>query len=155
MPAGRPREHNREQIVNDLIEWAKKDDSININKFCAYKNLAPSKLSEWSRESEEFRLSYETAKTWIAFRREELLTQNALHVKAYDMNASVYDYFIRAEKRDLLAYESSLKQQENKIVSVDIEKSQKQLMDMLDQRRSQASNVLNIDDNKINAAARS
>ena len=36
----RPREHDRDKIASDLLEWAQKEDSINLNKFCAM-NLLP------------------------------------------------------------------------------------------------------------------
>jgi len=107
---GRPRKHNREKIFEDLIEWAKKDDSININKFCAlYDPPFPVvKLSEWARENPEFRVSYDTAKAFLAFRREEWLNSECLHVKAYDLNATVYDLALKEEKRDQTDYEASL-----------------------------------------------
>lgn len=99
--AGRPREHNREQIFHDVIEWARKDDSINLNKFCCLYNppFPPKKLSEWSGEDEIFREAYDIAKAFIAFRREEKLNLGELHVKAYDLNAAAYDYFVREGKK--------------------------------------------------------
>lgn len=109
-PGGRPREHNREQIFADLIEWAKKDDSINVNKFAAYYEppFPVRKLSEWSRENPEFRLSYEIAKNFLAFRREEWLNSEQLHVKSYDLHASVYDLALKEERREQAEFESKL-----------------------------------------------
>ena len=101
-PFGRPREHNREQIAIDIIEWAKKDDSINVNKFCAYYDppFPCRKLSEWSKECNHFRESYETAKNFLAFRREEWLNNENLHVKAYDLTAAAYDFVIKEERQE-------------------------------------------------------
>ena len=115
MPAGRPREHNREQIAKDLIEWAKLDSSINFNKFAAYyEPIFPvSKLRFWAAEDPEFRTAYECAKNFLAFRREEWLNQNKLHVKAFDLNATVYDLQHKEEKNENSTFESNLRKNEN------------------------------------------
>lgn len=114
---GRPRIHDREQIAIDLIEWAKKPDSMNFNKFCALYDppFPATKLLDWSSEDPKgFRVAYNTAKAFIAFRREEKLATEELHVKAFDLNATVYDLLAKAEQRDKLAYESKLKKDEVK-----------------------------------------
>lgn len=112
--AGRPREHNRDQIAKDLIEWAKLPDSINLNKFCAYYDpiIPPSKISEWAKEDERFREAYQSAKSFIGFRREEMLNSDKLHVKAYDLNATTYDHFLKEEKRQQAEFESKLREKE-------------------------------------------
>lgn len=117
-PVGRPREHDRDQIASDLIEWARKEDSINLNKFCCTREppLAPSKISIWASECPLFRKAYETAKAFLGARREEWLNQEVLHVKAYDLNATTYDYFLKEEKRDQSAFESKLKGKEEEVV---------------------------------------
>ena len=109
---GRPREYDRGKVVNDLIEWAKKDDSINLNKFCALNGIPPSTILRWKDEDKDFREAYEFAKTYIGFRREEQLSKGKLHVKAYDLNATVYDAFGREEKLAMAKHESDLKKQE-------------------------------------------
>lgn len=110
MPAGRPREHDRAKIAQDLIEWAKRQDSINFNKFAAYyEPIFPvSKLRLWSAEDPEFRTAYECAKNFLAFRREEWLNQDKLHVKAFDLNATVYDLQHKEEKMENAKFEASL-----------------------------------------------
>ena len=114
MPAGRPRKHDREQISIDLIEWAKKPDSINLCKFCALYDppIPPSMITNWAREDEEFRRTLETARAFLGFRREEWLNTENLHVKGYDLNASTYDFFLKEEKRQQAEFESSLKKEE-------------------------------------------
>ena len=56
-PVGRPREHNRDQIAQDMIEWARRPDSINLNKFCALYDppIPPSKITHWAKEEDGFR----------------------------------------------------------------------------------------------------
>jgi hypothetical protein len=116
-PGGRPREHDRDKIASELLDWAKKEDSINLNKFCCTREppLAPSVVLRWSKECDKFRLAYETAKSYLGFRREEWLSAETLHVKAYDLNATNYDMFMRDDKRQQAEYEASLKKIENNI----------------------------------------
>lgn len=115
---GRPREHDREQIAIDIIKWAEKDDSINVNKFCALyePKFSTKKLSEWSKEDENFRESYDIAKAFLAFRREEWLNEDKLHVKSYDITAAAYDYIVREEKRSQAEFEAKIKSpQDNQV----------------------------------------
>jgi hypothetical protein len=109
-PGGRPREHNREQIAIELIEWAKQPDSINLNKFCCTREppMVPSQISIWASECKEFLKAYESAKAFIGARREEKLSRNELHTKAYDLNACTYDFFLKEEKRKQAQFESNI-----------------------------------------------
>lgn len=110
LPPGRPRTHDRDQIALDLIEWAKLPDSVNLNSFCCSREppLAPSKLSQWAKECDYFRQAYEASKAFIGARREQWLQSDYLHVKAYDLNAAVYDHFIKEEKLFMEKYKSEL-----------------------------------------------
>lgn len=146
---GRPREHNREQIAIDMIEWARKEDSLNLNKFCALYNppIPPSKITNWAKEEEVFRQAYESTKAFIGFRREEKLNANELHVKAYDLNATTYDYFLKDERRQQAEFEAALKSDENQKVDDKIENGYKTIMNQLG--RLQSSD-LKIDDSNIN-----
>lgn len=110
----RPKEHDRMKIAEEMIEWAKLPDSINLNKFCCLHDpiLSASMIIRWSKEDPEFRQAYETAKSFLGYRREEKLTNNELHVKAYDLNATNYDLFLRDEKREQAQFESDLRKKE-------------------------------------------
>lgn len=112
---GRPREYDRDAIAQSILEWAQKETSINLNGFCTTHDplIPPSYLSIWANEDDEFSKAYETAKAFLACRRENKLANNELHVKAYDLNAGVYDYFLREEKRREKEFESELKKNEN------------------------------------------
>lgn len=144
-PFGRPREYNREKIAVDIIEWAKKEDSININKFCAYYDppFPARKLCDWAREDEDFRASYETAKTFMAFRREEWLNNETLHVKAYDLTAAAYDYILKEEKKDQAKFESSLKAQEVQQASEEHKALNKAVLDQLSSMQESARKIAN------------
>ncbi len=97
---GRPRIYDKKKIADELVEWSEKHDSINLNKFCALHNpkIPPKKISEWAKEDDYFKEAYEIAKAHLGFRREEWLNSEQMHVKAYDLNASTYDFFLKEEK---------------------------------------------------------
>lgn len=117
MPAGRPRTHDRLAIVQQMIEWAEKEDSINLCGFCANIKLPPSLVLRWSKEDDEFGLSYEIVKARLGERREKMLSNDQLHVKAYDLNAKTYDPFLKEESRSHAEFESSLKAKEQTLVN--------------------------------------
>jgi hypothetical protein len=138
---GRPREHNREQVGLDMIEWAKLPGSINLNKFCAYYEpiIPPSKISQWAKEDDGFRRAYEAAKTFIGFRREEMLNKDELHVKAYDLNATVYDQFLKDEKRQQQEFENSLAKESNTSVPEAIAMHSQAMIDIVTNAQSDRS----------------
>lgn len=110
-PFGRPREWNREKIFADLVEWAKKDTSVNLNGFCCgYEPpFSATKLLDWRKENPDFQESYETAKAFLAVRREQMLSSGALHQAAYNKNATAYDRFTKAEEKETLDEEMERK----------------------------------------------
>ncbi len=107
---GRPREWDREVIAQELIEWAKRDDAINLNKFCCTREppLDPCKVTSWAAECEDFRKAYRTAKAFIAMRREEWLATDRLHQAAYNRNSKVYDVFEKLEGREEFTFQKEL-----------------------------------------------
>lgn len=140
---GRPREHNREQIAQDMIEWAKKDDSINLNKFCALYDppIPPSKITNWAKEEDYFRQAYESTKAFIGFRREEKLNNEELHVKAYDLNATTYDHFLKDERRQQAEYEASLKSQIDIAIDDKIIENFELTMNLLEKHQSSVCKI--------------
>ena len=153
-PHGRPRVHDREQIKIDLIEWAKQPDSINLCKFCCTREppLSPRKLSEWSKECDSFREAYESAKMYLGARREEWLNNEKMHVKAYDLNATTYDYFLKEEKQDQQKYESLLKADEAKAVDASFSDKFDKFNKAIDQARESSKTLKISEINNINEA---
>jgi len=147
MAIGRPKEHDRDKIAKNLLEWAEEETSLNLNKFCAINKLPPSKLSLFAKENDEFRQSYELAKAFLAVRREEYLTDGMLHVKAYDISVAAYDYFVKEERRDQTQFEASIKKQNDINVSDDIkemfEDTMTQLSSLQSERKIADSNINN------------
>ncbi len=110
MAGGRPREYDIKKIGEDLVNWSKKPDSINFNKFCCTYEpmIPPTYLLRWAKVDEEFCIAYEKAKSSLGARREEMLNSENFHVKAYDLNATVYDEFLKSEKRQQAEFEADL-----------------------------------------------
>jgi len=142
MVSGRLRTYDRDQIAEDLIEWAKKPDSINLNAFCAYYKtpIPPKKISEWAKEDDFFRESVEIAKGYLGARREEWLNQELLHVKGYDLNAKTYDYFLKEESRDEKKFESELDANKSESVPEDYKKVFDGFMGMVKDAQSSTFN---------------
>jgi len=150
----RPREHDREKIAEDLIDWAKKEDSINLNKFCCTREppIAPSKISIWASECDKFRKAYEQSKAYIGARREEMLTKGTLHVKAYDLNANTYDYFLKQERREQAKFDSDLSKEVAKQIS---KEDMSRFEQFIQSFQALQSSDLNTAKTSINAEARS
>lgn len=151
-PGGRPREYNIPLLADQLIEWAKQSDSINLNKFCCTREppIPPSYLTRWANESDQFCEALSIAKAFIGARREEMLSSETLHVKAYDLNAAVYDYFLKQEKREQAQFESDLKKAELDTQSEQYQQANAKLDKVLDQfsalqsdRKISESNAIN------------
>ena len=109
---GRFRKHDRDDIANKLVEWAKLSTSINLCKFCFENEIIPQQLSEWSKNDDNFREALQFARVCLGFRREEKLNSGEIHTVGYNLNASTYDYFLKEEKRDQLTFESEVRKKE-------------------------------------------
>lgn len=145
---GRPREYNTIEVSENILKWASEETSLNLNGFCARHGIPPEKISRWAKEDDRFRQVLSLVKSHLADRREQRVSQGALHQKAYDLNAKVYDAFLKEEWREQLAYETQLKAKEAETVTEEQKAHVKQLFDMFN-----AQSSLKIDDkSKINEA---
>lgn len=133
--SGRLRTHDRDQIAIDMLEWVKKDASLNLNGFCAEQLISPSKITNWAKEEEFFRQAYELTKAVIANRREQKLSKGELHVKSYDLNATVYDHFLREERRSQSIFDAELSAKVAKEASKDESAAVQSLLDALNKMR--------------------
>lgn len=133
MAGGRPRIHDKDAIAKALLEWAAKEDSINLNGFCVSLDppIPPQYITRFADECEGFREAYNTAKAWLGERRERKLKNGELHVKAYDLNAAVYDYYLKKEKREDREHEAKTRR-ENEHYDPELAK---QAMSMMNQLR--------------------
>jgi len=131
MVSGRLREHDRNQIALDLIEWAQLDTSTTMLGFCAGKLISPNKITDWAREDEFFRVAYDIAKACVGERREKKLSDGKLHVKAYDLNAAVYDRFLKEERQEMAKFEALLKFVEEQNQNPEVIEKFDALMDLM------------------------
>ncbi len=120
MAGGRPRIWDREEILKKLIEWAKKDDSINLCGFCGSILLDFETYCKFVRESEEFRQAHTTVKLILANRREQRHSEGLLAGKCFDLNARTYDLFAKEEHRDEKTFEAKLKSDTEKETSQEV-----------------------------------
>lgn len=126
---GRPRKYDRDEYTIKLIEWVQKEDSINLNGFCADNFIPPSILNDWATHDTKFSVAYELVKAKLAKRREQALKAGELHVKAYDLNARVYDKHLYTQWKDEKEYELRIKKD---VESEDQSKVDGRLLELLD-----------------------
>lgn len=144
MAGGRPREYERLETAENMLKWALKDDSLNLTGFCAEYLIPSSTILQWSKEPTEegrqFQRAYNLVKDILGNRREKRLTDGALHTKAYDLNAKVYDAFLRDESRVQAEFEARLKAEEAKAHTETEEKHYKDVMGQLSSLQSTLNN---------------
>lgn len=109
---GRPREWDRLELAEKMLEWSLLPDSTNLLGFSDIYCIPPQKVSCLARDDEGFRLAFQLVKARVGMRRERALSKGQLHLRAYDLNAAVYDYHLKEERRDEMAYQASLKKLE-------------------------------------------
>jgi hypothetical protein len=115
---GRPSKYDKKKIAEELIEWAKKPTSINLNGFCCEHDpiLAPQLLLIWTREDPDFLSAYCEAKAFIGKRREELHNQDVIKPKTYAIHAPVYDIFLQDDSDETFILQSEIKANTDNIV---------------------------------------
>ena len=112
---GRPVTHDKDVLADKLVEWAQKEDSINLNAFCCSLRplISPQRLCDFVLAHERLGEAMKIAKSFIAARRELRLNEGKLHVRAYDFNAAVYDYYVKQERREDKEHEIEMKSKNN------------------------------------------
>ena len=99
---------------------------MNLNAFCCIQEppMSYDAMNAMVNEDPDFSQIYNATKSFIAMRREQLLSKGLLHVKAFEMSNTVYDHFVKAERREQLAYEQSIKaveEEQNPPLQADID----------------------------------
>jgi len=98
--AGRPREYDAQKIADELLEWSKDEESINIAQFCADRGYLPTLIWRLEKESEEFSYAYTIARLKLAERRERLMNNNLLNYGAWQRYQRGYDPFLAKDEED-------------------------------------------------------
>jgi hypothetical protein len=123
MAAGRPTIWDVEFLSKELLDWAERSDSLNLNAFCTQQNImiAPTTLIEIKDRAGNEQLSeaYKIAKSYLATRREVANSEKLLSDQAYKCNLRVYDAINREDWKKEKRFESEL----DKAASVDSSKA--------------------------------
>ena len=98
---GRPKVYDAAVIIKQLLNWANREDSINMVQFCADHGYLSGLIWKLESENIDFSRAYELAKMKLAARREQLVNAEHLNYGAYQRYQSQYDPFLRkAEKQE-------------------------------------------------------
>lgn len=97
---GRPREYDAMKIAEELKEWVKDEDSINIAQFCADRGYLPALIWRLELESEDFSDAYTLARLKLAERRERLMNNDMLNYGAWQRYQRGYDPFLARDEGD-------------------------------------------------------
>lgn len=91
---GRPQMYTvpvLEEMAADLMEWAKKEDSIVFREWLALKGIGPSTCKDLKERSHVFAKAIEDAKYLIGCRRERLALHGELNDSIVRTSMGIYD----------------------------------------------------------------
>lgn len=91
---GRPRVYDAEIIAEQMLEWVKDEDSINIAQFCADRGYLPTLIWRLEKESEDFSYAYTITRLKLAERRERLMNADLLNYGSWQRYQHGYDPFL-------------------------------------------------------------
>ncbi len=94
----RPRIYDYEKEADDLLEWAKKPNSICLYGFCAQKPYLAQDLTDFSSRSDKFALAIKKAKQLIAYNRLNQVNENKLKESVYHRSARLYDTLLKDQE---------------------------------------------------------
>src|SRR5690242_6312159 len=97
---GRPREYDPDQIADEMIEWVKDEESINMAQFCADRGYLPTLIWRLEKENEDFCYAYTITKLKLAERRERLMNADLLNYGSWQRYQRGYDPFLAKDEDD-------------------------------------------------------
>lgn len=97
---GRPREYDSIKIAQEMLEWSKNEDSINMAQFCADRGYLPDLIWRLEKESEDFSYAYTLTRLKLAERRERLLNANLINYGSWQRYQRGYDPFLARDEND-------------------------------------------------------
>jgi hypothetical protein len=81
-----------DDICNELVLWAKEnDEALLLSQYFLEKGLSQSTVDKWSRDFPKFKQAKETAKNFIANRREIKALNNKINTAVYLRTHYLYD----------------------------------------------------------------
>lgn len=144
---GRPP-RDKDKLFTDLVEWAKRPDSIHLAKFAStYEPPFPTRaLYKWKKESEDYEEAYLIAKDFLAWRREEWVNNDMLKDLPFKLNFYSYDYIAYENHKEKVAFESQVKAQE----ANQLNDSDRLFFNNAMKQIKEAQNVCNMEENSNN-----
>jgi hypothetical protein len=100
----RPRHlitYDHKIIIREMMDWVKKEDSINFCDFCFERGYTPALIWKLEKDIEEFHNAYQLVRMKLAVRREELVNAELLCEKAFSRYQAHYDPFLRGHEEEL------------------------------------------------------
>jgi hypothetical protein len=143
--SGRPRQHDRELMAKDIIEWVQDEDNWIIKEWRIKHMMTRDTVMEMCRDSKVFADAYKYANDKIASRRERMHFLGEMKDNLFNRMLRVYDKDIDSQERDNLAYEYSLKEKSQQITPETLSKFE-EVISQLDRSRS-ALNKLETNNN--------
>lgn len=141
-PGGRPREYDRKEVAQQLLEWVAKEDSTNINGFVGDYLIPYSRIWQFAQEDPEFREILDIVKSKIGVRREAWVNAKLLHPTAYGLNARVYDKAMHQYYREDAKYLSDLRKEEGQAVPKESEEKLDAMMRQVNQMQEESKAAL-------------
>lgn len=93
-PRGRPRLYDPIKIAEELVEWSKHPESMNMAQFCSDRGYLPKLIWRLEKECQDFEDAYTLAKLALAARRENYLNCEKLNYGAWQRYQRSYDPFL-------------------------------------------------------------
>src|SRR5579864_8297982 len=90
---GCPPTYDKEEWRQNLLEWAKKDNSHKLSEFCATHWIDPKRISDWAKECPRFAESLRLVKSIIADRRELYMNTGSMNVACFNRYQRLYDFY--------------------------------------------------------------
>lgn len=133
MLAGRPAKYNKEELLDKLFEWVRKEDSNNLNGFCAYAWIPYSTLNGYVKEDPRFSEAYDLVRAIVAVRREEMMNNKLMAANVYQLNARVYDRIMNQQWEEEQKFISDLRKEEALLVPKESSEKLQSLVEQLNQ----------------------
>ena len=130
-PPWRPREYDLDDLANEILEWSKNPDSINLTQFVSKNDIPPQNISKWCHESTYFREVLSMAKVNLGINRHAKFMEAKLSQIDITRHEYRYDPFYRKDERKEFAYKEKLRKKTDKENAVSDIRSVIQYIDSL------------------------
>jgi hypothetical protein len=95
---GAPKTYDDNLIMEQMLDWAKKEDSINICGFCVKYGYTPQLIWRLEQSNASFDIAYNLVKMQLSERRERLTNENKLNYGSYNRYQKMLDPFLSSHE---------------------------------------------------------